>query len=312
MDIEQAKRSLDSGGLVAIPTETVYGLAANATDTDAVARIFSVKNRPFFDPIILHVPSLEMMGTYSQSGLPLLAMQLAERFMPGPLTLVLPKADSVPDIVTSGMKSVAMRIPNHPMTLDLLRSLDYPLAAPSANPFGYVSPTSAAHVRQQLGGAIDGIIDGGPCAVGLESTIVSFLEAQPLVLRLGGTPLEVIEDCLHMKLKRQTSSSQPKAPGQLSSHYSPGRVVIPHPHGCDWEAIDWNLATDDAISWLPQSNASRSFTQGGDDREGAQSLFHLLRSVDNGKPGPVHVELAPDKGLGKAINDRLKRSAHQA
>lgn len=312
MDIEQAKRILDRGGLVAIPTETVYGLAANATDTQAVARIFSVKNRPSFDPLILHVASLDMMETYSQSGLPPLAMQLADRFMPGPLTFVLPKADAVPDIVTSGLDSVAMRIPDHPLTLDLLRSLDYPLAAPSANPFGYVSPTSAAHVRHQLGDAIDGIIDGGPCAVGLESTIVSFLEDQPMILRLGGTPLEALEDCLHLKLTCQTSSSAPQAPGQLSSHYSPGRLVITHPHGCDWLAIDWDPSRDDAISWLPQGNDSQSFTQSGDDREAAQSLFHLLRSVDNGKPGPVHVELAPDKGLGKAINDRLKRSAHRA
>src|ERR1035437_8374682 len=192
IDIEKAKQILQEGGLVAIPTETVYGLAANALNKDAVFKIIEAKNRPHFDPLIIHTDSIEKVKLHV-SDFPQWAQQLANAFWPGPLTLLLPKKNSIPDLVTSGLPQVAVRIPNHPLTLQLLKSLDFPLAAPSANPFGYVSPTNAEHVAAQLQGSVDYILDGGPCDVGIESTIVGFEDGKITIYRLGGLAIEDIE-----------------------------------------------------------------------------------------------------------------------
>jgi L-threonylcarbamoyladenylate synthase len=194
-DIQKAKQLIEAKELVAIPTETVYGLAANGLNADAVLKIYKAKNRPTFNPLILHVPYLGEAKKLVKY-FPEKALQLAETFWPGPLTLVLPKNDIVPDMVTAGQSTVAIRVPNHPLTLQLLRALDFPLAAPSANPSGYISPTSAIHVQQQLGEKIAYVLDGGECSVGVESTIVKVTEDEVSILRYGGISVEDIIDPL--------------------------------------------------------------------------------------------------------------------
>lgn len=183
-DLDKALQLLESGELVAIPTETVYGLAANALNSRAVAKIFEAKNRPSFDPLIVHVASLQHAKKYT-TGFPLQAEALARRFWPGPLTLLLPKTSDVPDIVTAGLDRVGLRCPAHPLTISLLAHASFPLAAPSANPFGYISPTTSQHVQDQLGNSVSYIIDGGPSRVGIESTIVGWEDNEPIIYRLG-------------------------------------------------------------------------------------------------------------------------------
>lgn len=302
-----AAQHLRSGKLVGIPTETVYGLAANALDPIAVARIFEAKNRPAFDPLIVHVANMAEAQKYC-SHMPDLAFQLAEKFSPGPLTYILPKNQLIPDLVSSGHSTVGIRIPNHPLTLALLQQLDFPLAAPSANPFGYVSPTTAQHVLDQLGKAVAYVLDGGPCEVGLESTIIDLSGDQPRVLRLGGLSLEELEATLGQKLAVQTSSSNPKAPGMLVKHYAPNVVLrwendlpeqLPQNIGClRFRAPHAAFTT--GRQWVLSPNGSLA--------EAASRLFAVLREIDQVKPDLVLVERFPETGLGRAINDRLKRA----
>src|SRR5579871_1590015 len=216
----QAAETLKRGGLVAIPTETVYGLAANALDVRAVAKIFAAKDRPFFDPLIVHLAELSWWPRVA-TEFPPMARKLAERFWPGPLTLILPKSDSIPDLVTSGMSTVGVRVPDHPLTRELLRLADVPAAAPSANPFGRLSPTTAEHVRRQLGDRVDFILDGGPCRVGVESTIVHVEGDVATLLRPGGVPLEEIEAVIGpVHLSASSPQNAPAAPGMLDGHYA--------------------------------------------------------------------------------------------
>jgi L-threonylcarbamoyladenylate synthase len=311
-DIKEAARLLQAGELVAIPTETVYGLAANAFSETAVVKIFEAKDRPAFDPLIVHTHSVAEFSRIAVS-IPDMAYRLAEAFMPGPLTLILPKAAQVPLLVTSGNDSVGLRIPNHPLTLQLLRELDFPLAAPSANPFGYVSPTTARHVEQQLGGRIPYILDGGACTVGIESTIISLAGGQVQVLRLGGLALEEIEQVLGRPVDRvQTSSSNPLAPGMLSSHYAPRKkVVLGHlpalleqyaGHAVGVLAFSSNFAGVPASHQVALSPA-------GDVREAAQHLFSALRALDEQAVEVILAEYVPEVGLGRAVNDRLRRAS---
>ena len=224
-NIDEALRLLQSGQVVGLPTETVYGLGANALDTKAVAKVFEAKNRPAFDPLIVHVADLD--GVRSIAELTPEAESLLLAFSPGPLTVVLKKKSIVPDLVTSGHPTVAVRIPAHPMMLQVLQQSGLFIAAPSANPFGYTSPTTAQHVLAQLGERIGGVLDGGLCKVGLESTIVDFTGESPKVLRLGGMDVAQLELLLG-ELPVQTSSSTPHAPGMLSAHYNPGAKVVLH------------------------------------------------------------------------------------
>ena len=221
-DLDLAEKLLRAGELVAIPTETVYGLAANALDTSAVTKIFEAKNRPTFDPLIIHTDTLEKVKSFV-IDFPAIAEKLATHFWAGALTLLLPKKNIIPDLVTSGMHTVAIRIPAHPVTLALLARLEFPLAAPSANPFGYISPTTAQHVENQLGTKIPLILDGGNCEIGIESTIIGFEGEKAIIYRLGGISVEEIEKVIG-KVEVRYSSSNPKeinAPGMLESHYSP-------------------------------------------------------------------------------------------
>ena len=216
-DIAHAAALLQQGEVIGMPTETVYGLAGNALDEATVAKIFSIKQRPSFDPLIVHVAKVHQLENWVKN-IPVAAHLLAEKFMPGALTLLLEKKSSISDLVTAGSALVAMRIPAHPMAQALLDMLPFPLAAPSANPFGYISPTSAAHVAQQLGDRIPYILDGGLCSIGLESTIVGFPEGKATIFRKGGIAVEAIEEVIGEVLVQSHSSSNPQAPGMLKSH----------------------------------------------------------------------------------------------
>lgn len=305
-DIKLAKQLLDNGKLVAVPTETVYGLAGNATEAKAVTQIFKVKERPSFDPLIIHSCSLEQISQYVTS-IPEKARQLANRFWPGPLTLLLPKNNSIPDIVTSGLDTVAVRIPNHPLTMELLQSLDYPLAAPSANPFGYISPTTASHVNDQLGEKIDYILDGGVCHIGVESTIIGFDAEQAVVHRLGGMSIEKIESIVGKVRIKAHSSSNPTAPGMLKSHYAPNKKVVIG----EINNLLKQYSNAGVLSFQNkyEVNSQIQLSPSGDLDEAAQQLFGALRTLDNEDIEVIITEYVPNHGLGRAINDRLKRAA---
>lgn len=311
IDLSDAARWLRAGECVAIPTETVYGLAANALDPAAVVKIFEIKNRPAFDPLIVHVPDAEAIERYAMDISPLLR-ELARRFWPGPLTLLLPKRDVIPDLVTSGLPRVGLRAPAHPLTQALLRQLPFPLAAPSANPFGYISPTTARHVYDQLQGKIPYILDGGDCRIGLESTIVGFEDGQVTVYRLGGLALEEIERVAGPVWVALNQSSNPAAPGMLKSHYAPRKLLI-------LGDIDKNLSLfshkkTGILAFrqkrsLPAGAVEIVLSEKGDLAEAAQRLFAALRKLDESEVEVILAEPVPEAGLGRAVNDRLKRAA---
>jgi L-threonylcarbamoyladenylate synthase len=310
-DIEKAARLLKRGKLVAIPTETVYGLAANAFDPDAVLTVYEAKNRPHFDPLIVHSSSAEWVKQHV-ANIPPIAQTLMDEFWPGPLTLVLPKKPVVPDVVTSGLDSVAVRVPQHPMTQDLIRLLDFPLAAPSANPFGYVSPTTAQHVEDQLGDKVDYILDGGSTTVGLESTIIGFEEGKPVVYRLGGLSIDVIEDLIGPVVMGLNMSSDPKAPGMLKSHYAPGKPLYfgnPGEMITEFEGKRIGfLGFMTRLEFLPP-NRQLLLSPRGDLHEAAVNLFAFMRQFEKLPVDVILAEQLPEIGLGKAINDRLRRAA---
>ncbi len=311
-DIQYAASLLEQEEVVAIPTETVYGLAGNALSPNAVSRIFEVKNRPSFDPLIIHIADFDRIKPFT-TFIPDTARLLAKHFMPGPLTLLLPKSDLIPDIVTAGSTQVAVRIPSHVMAQALLRRLVFPLAAPSANPFGYISPTTAQHVEDQLGDKIPYILDGGPCKIGLESTIVGFEEEKVVVYRKGGIAVEEIEGVVGEVEVRSHSSSNPQAPGMLKSHYAPSCPLI---LGDDLIALakqspEKRLGAITFRQPLPGISESRQvvLSPGGDMAEAARNLFAGMRQLDKLNLGLILAELLPEKGLGRAINDRLRRAA---
>jgi L-threonylcarbamoyladenylate synthase len=306
-DIGKAIKLLTNDELVAIPTETVYGLAGNALSREAVTKIFSVKNRPQFDPLIVHVPDLEKANDYVLE-IPEAARKLADKFWPGPLTLLLKKKNIIPDLVTAGLDTVGIRCPDHSLTRRLLKELPFPLAAPSANPFGYVSPTKPAHVEEQLGHKIQYILDGGTCPIGIESTIVGFENDKPVVYRLGGLSLEDIEATIgHVKLLTH-STSNPKSPGQLKSHYAPGKKVI---LGSIESLLKVHKTNVGVLSFQNDFDAANQIilSPSGKLDEAAQHLFEALRAFDKMDVEVVLTELVPDQGLGRAINDRLRRAA---
>lgn len=311
-NIGEAKRLLDANKLVAIPTETVYGLAGNAFNEDAVLEIFKVKQRPSFDPLIVHASSLDQIRGFVKE-IPAQAEMLAQKLWPGPLTMLLKKNSTIPDLVTSGLDTVAVRIPRHPLTLALLNSLDYPLAAPSANPFGYISPTKAIHVNEQLGDSIEYILDGGDCLIGVESTIISFEEKIPTILRLGGQPIERLKELLGAVKINEHSSSQPDAPGMLKNHYAPSKKLILNGQSDllkKYSAEEIGVLVFGQIhSGIPAVN-QYVLSASDDVDEAAKNLFAGMRELDQ-KPD-IRIMIAdaiPNIGLGKAINDRLKRAS---
>lgn len=306
-DIDKAAALLKEGRSVAIPTETVYGLAANAFDAEAVLNIFAAKERPAFDPLIVHVPGPEALDRIVLER-PLGTDDLIAAFWPGPLTLVLPKRPEVPDVVTSGLDTVGVRMPGHPMALELLRALPFPLAAPSANPFGYVSPTSAEHVLKGLGGRIPYILDGGPCTVGVESTILGFQDGHWMIYRQGGVAQERIERVIGA-VKEAGGRVIPVAPGMLESHYAPGTPLhVGDIRTLSEEAKGRRIAV---ISFTKDHAPlpTRVLSRAGDLSEAARELFAALRACDAGGYDVILAERFPETGLGRAINDRLKRAA---
>ncbi len=304
-----AKAFLEAGNVVGIPTETVYGLAGNALNPDAILTIFRVKNRPAFDPLIVHTDSFAKLDQFV-TDIPDQARQLAEAFWPGPLTLLLPKRALIPDLVTAGLSTVAVRIPNHPLTLDLLRSLNFPLAAPSANPFGYISPTTAQHVADQLGDQVPYILDGGPAGVGIESTIIGFENNVATVFRLGGMALDQIERIIGPVSVRTHSTSNPKAPGMLSSHYAPRKPLVLLSAG---ESPQPNDRAGALVFREPfggiDGKHQRILSPTGDLNEAAKNLFAHLRALDALPIDIIYAEPLPNEGLGWAMNDRLRRAS---
>lgn len=299
----EALKVFQAGGLVAIPTETVYGLAADATNGEAVARIYEAKGRPSFNPLIAHCSTLEMAERYGRFSK--VAMKMAEHFWPGPLTLVVPyREDSgLSGLVRAGLDSIALRIPDGPGRA-IITALDKPIAAPSANLSGRVSPTTAHHVKTQLDGVIDLIIDDGPCSVGVESTIISFFQDKPVLLRPGGVNVEVLEEVLRCGLETPKADSAIIAPGQLASHYAPfGKLRLNVDQmGEEQGALNFGRSTLHAAH-------SYSLSETGDLREAAARLFACLAAFDENQISHIAVAPIPETGLGVAINDRLRRAA---
>jgi L-threonylcarbamoyladenylate synthase len=307
--IHRAAEIIKEGGIVAFPTETVYGLGADAFHPLAVARIFEVKRRPYFDPLIVHVANPSNVEELAKE-IPSKAMKLIERFWPGPLTVVLLKEEDIPDIVSAGLPTVAIRMPNHPVALTLIKECKCPIAAPSANPFGYLSPTTAEHVRDQLGDQVDLILDGGPCPVGVESTILSFLEEKPRLLRPGGVSLEEIESIIG-KVEISRIKDRASAPGMLPKHYAPRTPIV-----LDWNEKNFNLYKDKNIGLLvlqePKNNLKfhsvEVLSTKGDLREAAANLFAAIRRLDALNLDLIVAKPIPEIGLGRAIMDRLRRA----
>lgn len=311
MQLGDAAVILRGGGTVAFPTETVYGLGANALDAVAVARVFEIKRRPRFDPLIVHVSSVAE-GQRLVRVWPAMADELTQRFWPGPLTIVLPKADVVPEIVTAGLSTVALRMPAHPLALELIERAGVPVAAPSANRFGGISPTTSDHVRAQLGGAVDLVLDGGSCRVGVESTVVGLAGDGPVLLRAGGTPVEEIEQVVGPVQRSGADPARPASPGQYSRHYAPR---TPLSVCADWH--DVALAGRSGLLTLGPPATEGPFeavevlSERGDVREAAANLFAALHRLDALGLDRIVAVRVPDAGLGLAINDRLRRAAHE-
>lgn len=314
-NIEKAAEILQQGGLVGIPTETVYGLAANALNSDAVSGIFVCKNRPSFDPLIVHIAGIEDLSKYA-SDIPEIALKLANAFWPGPLTLLLHKKDIIPDITTSGLPTVGIRVPDQELTLSLLKNLSFPLAAPSANPFGYVSPTSAKHVNDQLGDKLQYILDGSNCGIGLESTIVGFDQEGAVIHRLGGLSVEDIEKVAGKTKLQISSSSNPTAPGQLDVHYAPKcKIMLESDTAIALEKLPEGskIALIRYQKLFPEFSAFDQFVlaSDGNSKTAAKRLFAILRLLDQYSYQYAIAEPAPELGLGLAINDRLRRASVQ-
>ncbi|MCX6205971.1 MAG: L-threonylcarbamoyladenylate synthase [Bacteroidetes bacterium] len=305
----KAATLLEANELVAIPTETVYGLAANALSETAVVKIFEAKNRPSFNPLIVHV--VDVASIHKYADLDPISIQLAEAFMPGPFTLLLPKNSIIPDIVTAGSSKVAIRVPNQMMTIKLLMLLKFPLAAPSANPSGYVSPTTALHVQEGLKNKVAYILDGGQSEVGVESTIAEVSDGKIILHRTGAISAEQMEQLTGLQVVNAESAERPSTAGQMKSHYA---TKTPLYRGDITKMIkenqDKNLAV---ISFKKQYDGLKRgheyvLSPKGDLNEAAKHLFAVMRIIDEGQFDMIITELFPDKGLGRAINDRLGRA----
>jgi L-threonylcarbamoyladenylate synthase len=310
-NLDLAKNALNSNEIIAIPTETVYGLAGNAYSEEAIGKIFALKKRPLYNPLIVHIKSAEFL-TKVACDIPELAIKLANDFWPGPLTLVLKKQAFIPDLVTAGKNTVAIRVPNHPLALNLLDQLEFPLAAPSANPFGSISPTSALHVYHYFKDDVGIILDGGECEKGIESTIIGFENNQPVVYRLGSLSIEDIESKIGKVFTKTNNDTAPIAPGMLSRHYAP--------------LTDTYLTND--IEKLIQSYQDKKIglllfhrqiknthvehqeilSKSRNLKEAAKNLYAALHRLDKLNLDMIIAERLPDVGIGKTLNDKLQRA----
>jgi L-threonylcarbamoyladenylate synthase len=311
--IQAAVAALQNNEIVAMPTETVYGLAGNAYSEVAVQKIFALKNRPHYNPLIVHIKSAHFLQQVAKN-IPVVAIQLADAFWPGPLTLVLEKQDHIPDLVTGGKNTVGVRVPGHPIALELLEALDFPLAAPSANPFGSISPTTAKHVADYFTGRLDIILDGGSCDKGIESTIVGFENGEPILYRQGSTKTEDIEKITGvLKMRVHANNESVVAPGMLSKHYAPSTTTI---------------LTDDITSDIQKYSGKRigvlqlspttlpsfviaveTLSQTGNLEEAAKNLYAAMHRLDHQNLDLIIAQKMPAHGMGLAINDKLERAA---
>ena len=310
-DIKKAVRLLDSDDVVAIPTETVYGLAANIYSSTGIKKIFQVKKRPLYNPLIAHVDTIAKVEEIVLD-FPTKARKLAEAFWPGSLTLVLKKNKKVPDLITAGKDTVAVRIPNHNVTLALLRELDYPLAAPSANPFGNISPTNATHVESYFENDIPMVLDGGACKNGIESTIVGFENNNAVIYRFGAISIEDIVDVIGPVAIRNKEEKTPAAPGMLGRHYAP-RTKTYLVKNIDTFLEEHKKEKVGIIKFSEDMKISENqhleiLSKEGDLKEAASILYHTLHRMDKLDLDIIVAELFPNEGLGKSINDRLERA----
>jgi len=309
-NIKLAAELLRKGGLVAFPTETVYGLGADTLNSHAVARIFEVKNRPRFDPLIVHIDSLEDIEKLCLN-IDERAKKLMKRFWPGPLTLILPKSSRVPDIVTAGLPNVAVRMPSHHVALELINEAGMPIAAPSANPFGYLSPTTAEHVKEQIGEKVDLILDGGKCPIGVESTVIDLTESEPTLLRSGGLPLEEIEQVIGKVKISHVNPERPRSPGQMPCHYSPRTPIR------ILEDKKFKIPTGKKVGLLAFSHPKGELpyemvevlSSQRDLREAAANFFSCLHRLDGAGLDIILAEPVEEVGLGRAIMERLRRAS---
>jgi L-threonylcarbamoyladenylate synthase len=303
---------LRAGEVIGLPTETVYGLAADALNTSALARIFETKQRPLFDPLILH--TAEATGAFNLAEhVPESARRCAEKFWPGPLTLVLSKKALVPDLATSGLPGVALRVPAHPVAQTLLRAFGGPLAAPSANRFGRISPTDAAAVRAELGDAVALILDGGPCAVGIESSVLDLSGETPVLLRAGGVPVEELEALVGPVERARPVDEKPAGPGQLKHHYAPRKplLLVPAALEIPGEPGAGALVFGKVVFPVQFPSVVENLSAAGDLREAAANFFRALRHLDDDpRVTLIYAARLPERGLGLAINERLERAAH--
>ena len=310
-DISKAIALLNNEELVAIPTETVYGLAGSIYSEKAIKAIFETKHRPRFNPLIVHIPNVDYLETIVE-WVPEKAKLLAEAFWPGPITLVLKKKNTIPDLITAGKDTVAVRIPNHPTTLELLSQLDFPLAAPSANPFNRISPTKAEHVEDYFKNQIKMVLDGGPCKSGIESTIIGFENDEPIIYRLGSTSIEDLEAIvgeIEVKNKKEVA---PDAPGMLERHYAPTtktiltdnlqKTIEEHQNKRIGILIFNDILNDDIIDFKIVLSEEKNL------QEAASKLYDALHQLDKQNIDIIIAERLPDYGLGKSINDRLERA----
>lgn len=313
-DITYATELIKQGKLVAIPTETVYGLAANALNTNAVIKIFEAKNRPKFNPLIVHIDAIQSLKKYVEYVHPDL-LQLADYFWPGPLTILCKKKISIHDLVTAGSPYVAIRIPNHPLALELLKETGLPLAAPSANPFGYISPTEARHVELQLNNKVDYILDGGPCEVGLESTIIKMNQYNEIeLLRKGVITAEELQQHTECKIVESNNNKIQEAPGMTKSHYAPHKKLIIG--NIEKLLLSVQSQKIGVLSLQKKYSSGKIVHQeilssNGNTREAAKNLFTALHRLDAGTAEIIITELLPEAGIGAAINDKITRAAHR-
>ena len=322
MDVEKAAKIIKEGGLVAFPTETVYGLGSDAFNVRALARIFEVKNRPFFDPLIIHIAdydSIFRIADYDALGFASKEKikQLTVKFWPGPLSLVLPKKKELPDLATAGLPCAAIRFPSHEIAQSLIRLSTGAIAAPSANPFGFLSPTRAEHVKAQLGGKVDCILDSGRTSLGLESTVLDLSSSIPCILRHGGITKEAIEDIIGEVVENPHNGNQYAAgtassPGLLKNHYAPKTPLVL----CSRKEMPGNSLNENEgclyFSKMPDGlkglKCVKLLSEKEDLNEAAANLFDMLHELDNMGLSIIYAEKVPDHGLGRAINDRLYKA----
>lgn len=310
-DISKAIELLNKEDVVAIPTETVYGLAGNIYSEKAIRKIFQVKQRPLFNPLIVHIPSIDQLKKVARE-FPIKAQKLAEAFWPGSLTLILPKKSNLPEIVTGGKDTVGVRIPNHPVTLSLLKQLSFPLAAPSANPFNRISPTSSDHVEGYFGNNLPMVLEGGECKNGIESTIIGFENNEAVLYRLGAISIEEIEKIIGKIQIRNKNDTTPNAPGMLAKHYAPKTKMYLLDDIDEFTENNKNKKIG-VLRFQGKLNTTRFehieiLSKSGDLKEAASKLYSTLHKLDSLNLDIIVAERFPDVGLGKSINDRLERA----